>query len=156
MAEAEVEAETLRKAIEGPTLVGQKIWDADAARDILTVLRGRLDGELGVAHGRPDDAYAALDAAVKQEAGLELVEPPLLGAGARVALGDAMLRARRWPEAEAAYRAELVAFPDSGWALRGLERALAAQGKADEAARARTVRARVWAGADAALIQGGS
>src|SRR6185312_9821489 len=109
--------------------------------------------ELAVARGRPDEARTALDAAVKQEDALELVEPPLLGAGARLALGDAMLGARRWSEAEAAYRADLAALPESGWALRGLERALAGQGKAEEAARTRAALRRTWAAADEALAR---
>jgi tetratricopeptide (TPR) repeat protein len=155
-AEAEGEAAALRAAVESPALAGQKVWDTDSVRDILAVLSGRLEGELAVARGRPDEARAALEAAVKQEAGLELNEPPLLAAGARLALGDALVQARRWSEAEAAYRADLAAWPESGWALRGLDRALAGQGRAQEAARTRDALARAWPTADATLVKGGS
>src|SRR5262249_22465021 len=73
-AEAEGEAAALRAATESPDLADQKVWGADAVRDILAVLQGELDGDLAVARGNLDEARAALDAAVKQEAGLELAE----------------------------------------------------------------------------------
>jgi hypothetical protein len=78
-------------------------------------------------------------------------EPPTTGAGALVALGDAQLALGRAADAEASFRADLAARPDSGWALRGLARALAAQGKAADAAAVRERLDRVWANADAAL-----
>jgi hypothetical protein len=53
--------------------------------------------------------------------------------------------------AEATFRKDLEAQPDSGWALNGLARALAAQGKAADAAAARARADRAWAQADAAL-----
>jgi predicted Zn-dependent protease len=68
-----------------------------------------------------------------------------------VSLGDMQLRLGRAAAAEATYRADLVLQPESGWALQGLARALAAQGKAAEAAEVRSRAERAWAQADAAL-----
>ncbi len=78
-------------------------------------------------------------------------EPPGLAAGARLALGGLQLQLGRAADAEATFRADLAALPDSGWALRGLARALAAQGKADAAAAVRSLGERAWPQADAEL-----
>jgi TolA-binding protein len=78
-------------------------------------------------------------------------EPPTTGAGALIALGDAQLALGRAADAETSFRADLAARPESGWALRGLARALAAQGKTADAAAVRSRLDRVWANADAAL-----
>lgn len=53
--------------------------------------------------------------------------------------------------AESTYSDDLKAWPESGWALNGLARALAAQGKTAQAAEMRARAERVWALADAAL-----
>ena len=89
--------------------------------------------------------------AASQEAALDAIEPPILGAASQLALGDLLLRARRWSEAEAAYRADLASQPGNGWALRGLQRALVAQAKAVEAQQVERELARAWASADASL-----
>jgi len=43
------------------------------------------------------------------------------------------LQARRYAAAEQSFRAHLVKYPGNGWALQGLQQALAAQGKQAEA-----------------------
>ena len=118
---------------------------------MLEILSSRLVAEVAAADGQADRAHAALSRGIELEAALEATEPPLLASMSRLALGDAMLRLQRWPEAERAYRDELVAQPSSGWALAGLERALAGQGRADEARRVRAEAERAWAGADASV-----
>ena len=57
----------------------------------------------------------------------------------------------RAADAEATYRGDLVKQPESGWALRGLVRALTAQGKSTEAASMRERADRAWAQADTPL-----
>ena len=68
-----------------------------------------------------------------------------------LALGDLLLRARRYSEAEAAFRADLALQPGSGWALRGLQVAIAAQNRGAEAQQVQAEWARAWQDADAAL-----
>ena len=74
------------------------------------------------------------------------------------AQGSAQARLRRSADAkasllvaEAIYREDLKARPDNGWALNGLARALAAQGKSAEAAAMRERVGRAWVQADAGL-----
>jgi tetratricopeptide (TPR) repeat protein len=111
----------------------------------------RLRAEVALAEKRADAALAEQAKAVAASKSSDAREPPTTGAGAMVALGDAQLALGRAADAEASFRADLAARPDNGWALRGLARALAAQGKAADAAAVRQRLDRVWADADAAL-----
>ena len=56
--------------------------------------------------------------------------------------------ARRWAEAETAYREDLVRNPENGWSLSGLAAALDAQGKTSEAEGVRKRLEKAWALAD--------
>ena len=66
--------------------------------------------------------------------------------------GETRPAAQRWPEAETAFRTDLVAQPGSGWALRGLRASLLAQGKTEAANKAGAELSKTWASADAALL----
>ena len=59
--------------------------------------------------------------------------------------------ARGKADAEKTFREDLAAQPGSGWALSGLSRALAAQGRAAEAQPLAPQLAQAWSAADAAL-----
>ena len=76
----------------------------------------------------------------------------MLAAGARLALGELQLRAGRAAAAEATFRADLAAQPGSGWALSGLSRALAAQGRADHSRALQEPLTQAWPVADPALL----
>ena len=93
---------------------------------LVGVLSGWLQAELALHDGKIDEVRKALARAaeLEDEAG---GEPPLLGAGSRAALGDALLHARQWREAEAAFRADLRAHPANVYGEQGLAKALAAQ-----------------------------
>jgi len=149
--EAEAEAAALDDAIASTTLDGEKVFGADSARDVLAVLRARLEAELAVTRGAPDAAARALEQAIEREDALEANEPPLLAAGSRLALGDAWMKAGRWGDAERSYRADLAEHPNSGWAWRGLASSLEAQGRRDASATAREELAKSWRTADADL-----
>jgi tetratricopeptide (TPR) repeat protein len=146
--DARAEASALETTIESTALDGEKIFGADPAREVLAVLRARLDAELLASQGRVDAALHALDQAVEREYALESAEPPLLGAGSELARGDLAASRGRWSDAEASYRDDLAEHPNSGWAWSGLARALAAQGRASDAAHAREAGQRAWASAD--------
>ena len=75
-------------------------------------------------------------------------EPPDWYAPARQALATTLARARRWAEAETAYRADLVRNPENGWSLSGLAAALDAQGNSNEAEDARKRLEKAWPLAD--------
>ena len=149
---AEARAAVLRERRDAPMLAGKTVL-ADPARNVLDVLSAQLDGEIAAAAGQLEKAREALDRGIRVEAALDSAEPPLLGEASRLALGDAMLSARRWSAAEQAFRDDLAARPANGWALRGLQRALAGKGDAAAAAGAQKELMRAWASADARLIR---
>jgi tetratricopeptide (TPR) repeat protein len=144
------------QAVAGAT---RKVHDTNTSGH--TAMRAMLDfaleglrAEIAVAQRRFDDALGHQAKVVSAVARLDAREPPMLGAGSRLALGRIELEAGRWADAESTYRAELLARPASGWALRGLTRALQAQGRIEEAAKHRAELDRVWGDASLALRSG--
>ncbi len=95
-----------------------------------------------------DGAIAALSEAVAIEDTLPYDEPPAWHAPVRQSLGAVLLAARRPAEAETAYREELRRNPENGWSLFGLEQALRAQGRKDEAKAVAERFERAWMHAD--------
>lgn len=121
------------------------------ARSIVNGCTLRLRAELALAAGRFDEALSLqAEAATAIADADDKMEPPMLAAGARVALGDMQLRAKAYAAAEQSYRADLARHPNSGWALQGLVKALQAQGHDATAERAALQRA--WPVADGALL----
>jgi hypothetical protein len=121
-------------------------------RGIGEMARASLRAEVAMAEGRADAALAAQAQAVGLSKDLDENEPPVLGAPARLALGDLQLKARRFAEAEATFRDDLARHPRSGWALRGLARAVQAQGREAEAGALKRDAEREWPAADRALL----
>ena len=142
-------AAALKRILEAPLPAGQTRDEFQAT--LLPVLSAQLQGEIEAASGDTDAARATLQRAAELEDALESREPPILGAGSRIALGDALLRAGRWADAEAAFRSDLKAQPGNGWALRGLLNAVERQSRSIDAAGVRSQYERAWVGADAAL-----
>jgi hypothetical protein len=122
-------------------------------RDMASAAVSRLRAEIALAEKRGDDALAEQARAVAASKRADDAEPPMLAAGATLALADMQLALGRAADAEATYRAELTARPDSGWALQGLTRALARQGKSAEATTTRERLERAWAHAEVGLKQ---
>ncbi len=94
---------------------------------LLNIARALLQGELLLKNGQTDLGLARLESAVRLEDSLRYVEPPVWFSSTRHALGDALLRAGRPVEAEVVYSRNLRRYPDNGFAVRGLARALDAQ-----------------------------
>jgi tetratricopeptide (TPR) repeat protein len=120
----------------------------NTAADLLSVAREMLDGEIQFSAGQVNAGIAALHRGVAQENRLRYAEPPDWIIPVRDALGAALLKARRYREAEAVYRDGLQHIPNSGWALFGLARSLRLQGKTSEAATVEARYRKVWSKAD--------
>lgn len=149
LAAAREASAALKRVLESPPSAGQK--PDEEKRAILAVLSAQLQAEVEAASGDAAAARATLQRAAELEAALEGQEPPILGAGSRIQLGQLLMRAGRWAEAEAAFRDDLRAQPGSGWALRGLLAATQRQAKAAETAAVKQQYERAWSGADAPL-----
>jgi tetratricopeptide (TPR) repeat protein len=101
-----------------------------SARNLLGTVAGILEGEILRDGGDLNAAIAAFERAVRLEDALVYDEPEPLPFAARHWLGAALLEARRYDDAERAYREELEDHPHNGWSLLGLKQALAARGVA--------------------------
>jgi tetratricopeptide (TPR) repeat protein len=118
------------------------------AGSLLGITGNILRGEILRSEGKLDEAIAAFEQAQETHLGLRYDEPEPLNFSAGDWLGDALLEAGRYADAEAAYRIALDQHPNNGWSLFGLEKSLRAQGKVTEANAAKDDFNRVWERSD--------
>lgn len=118
------------------------------AAALLGVVGGILRGELLRSQGQTAESIAVFERAVALEDEIRYDEPEPLNFSARHWLGAALLELNRAAEAERVYRAELEDHPHNGWSLLGLEQALRAQGRGEEADRVHTSFRESWARSD--------
>jgi len=110
------------------------IWDINTVVDIIQIAEQVLQGEVVRRQGQYDIAAQFFAQAVEIEDGLNYNEPPDWFFSVRHLLGDALLSAERFEEAEEVYRTDLRELKNNGWALMGLYKSLQGQGKTAEAA----------------------
>lgn len=116
------------------------------APDLLTLAEAVARGRLATARGRPAEAASHYRRAADLEAGLPYTEPPYWYYPVYQSLGAALYQAGRPDQAAVAFRLALAQTPNNGWALYGLARAEAAQGRAAEAAAADQALKTAWLG----------
>ena len=144
---AEAELAALRAAAEDPSLADLRL-EFNRAQDVLSVGVHVLAGRIAAGRGNLDRAVTELREAARREDALLYGEPPEWTVPVRHELGEVLLAADRPAEAEAAFRADLERFPANGWSLKGLELALRAQGRDEEADRVAREFEDAWAHAD--------
>jgi len=148
--EARGELRQVQALAEDPASASAPAGFANAAR-LLEIARWTLAGEITVAEKKYDEAIAHLDRATRLEDSLSYNEPPDWYYPVRHSLGAALLAAGRAVEAEVVYWQDLRRYPENAYALFGLWRAAAAQGKAAEAADFEKRYRAAWSRADAPL-----
>lgn len=127
------------------------IWENNTARQLVQIAEQVLAGEIAATEKNFDAAITHLQKAVAIEDSLVYEEPQSWYAPTRLTLGAILLEAGRAADAEHAFRGDLVKYPNNGWALFGLQQALAAQGRADQAAAVAAEFAEAWKHADVKL-----
>jgi tetratricopeptide (TPR) repeat protein len=147
--EAAAERRLFRQAAR--TVPRDATFGNNSARTLLAIASDVLDGEFAAKAGDYRRSLNLLRRAVRHEAGLVYDEPPDWIQPVRHTLGAVLLKAARPAEAEQVYRADLEQFPENGWSLFGLARALEAQGKKTEAADIEARFQKVWSDADVTL-----
>lgn len=152
--EAKKHLDEMRKFHNLPELNNQKIWGFNSFADIIGIAGNVLEGEYLAASGNHDAAIAALQKAMTSEDGLLYQEPPDWYYPVRETLGNVLLKANRPKEAEKMFRDDLTMYPENGWSLGGLYRALKAQGKTKEADAVRIRFEKAFADADQNLKVG--
>ena len=129
----------------------QPLFSPNTGRQVLSIAREVLAGEISAAKKNYDPAIAHLERAVRLEDALVYTEPAEFHYPPRHALGAVLLEANRPAEAETVYWEDLKRNRENGWALFGLMQALKAQGKNEEAALVESRFKKAWARADITL-----
>jgi tetratricopeptide (TPR) repeat protein len=147
-ADARAALERLDRIAADPALKDARIKNINAAAVLARVAALTLRADLEWSNRRPERASPLLAQAVALEDGLTYDEPHLWLAPTRHALGAALLAEGRGRDAERIYREDLAHYPENGWSLTGLARALRMQGR-NEAAKDVDTRVReAWRDAD--------
>lgn len=132
VAGARAELVSLRRIAERPELQTMKM-EFNFSDDLVRLAERVLTGRVEAANGRYGTAVEALVEAVELEDALTYGEPPEWTVPSRLDLGEVLLEAGQYVNAERAFRASLAQFPQNMWALHGLARALHGQGREAEA-----------------------
>ena len=148
--EASRELARLEELARSPDLEGVGM-EFNTSHDILAIPVDVLAGRIAQAEGRMDEAVEHLREAVRHEDALLYGEPPEWTVPVRQELGEVLLAAGRPDEAVRTFREDLERFPDNGWSLHGLARALRAQGRDADARETERRFEEAWAGADVTL-----
>jgi tetratricopeptide (TPR) repeat protein len=147
----EARAELAELSAQAAKIPANAAVDANTpTRDIVAVAAAVLEAAILQKQGDPK-AIEAWTAAVAAEDKLGYSEPDDWFTPTRHYLGQALLAASRFSEAEAVYRADLGKHPNNGWALFGLAKALRGEHRATQAAAVEREFARAWAAADIEL-----
>lgn len=125
-----------------------KDYMAKMMRAFVASSEAQLGAEIALAEQRTDDALALQAKAMEAAALIDSAEPPMLANGPRQRLGGMQLKAKRFAAAEQTFREGLALHPGNGWALNGLEKALAGQGKTADGNGVRRDLAISWVSAD--------
>ena len=121
----------------------------NSATAVISLATHMLAGEILVAEKKLDAGIAELQTAVNEEDALKYDEPPAWMIPIRHSLGAALMKMRRFADAEQVYREDLARLPDNGWSLFGLAESLRQQQKNAEEVAALTAKfTKTWAKAD--------
>jgi tetratricopeptide (TPR) repeat protein len=145
--EAEKETAAFKAAL--PAVPKDAYWGSNLAAAVLAVGVPYVEGEIAYRKGDLEGALARLAQAVSMEDELKYDEPPPWTVPSRHALGAVLVSAGRFTEAQKVYEADLLKYPDNGWALGGLVQALEGQKRTAEAAAVQARLKTAWARADA-------
>ena len=124
----------------------------NAARDVYAIGQLKARARIVSRAGKRDDTITLLREAAAIDLRLAYNEPRDIFMPVTHVLGAELIAGSKPAEAEALYRADLKRFPNDGWALFGLAKALGAQGKASEAAVVEAEFGRAWTQADVTLV----
>lgn len=121
------------------------------ATAVLGIAERMLAAEIAFRRKRPDEAIEDFREAVRAEDALTYDEPPDWMMPVRHALGAALLELHRDGEAEQVFREDLNRFPENGWSLFGMAKALRGRGLAAQALEFEKRFETAWARADVQL-----
>ncbi|MDG1572562.1 hypothetical protein OZ410_09560 [Robiginitalea sp. M366] len=146
--EAREELEAIAGLIEDPEMMAFIATPYNPSERLARVAHGVVAGELAALEGRGEEAIQHLQEAIAAEDALTYTEPSAWHIPPRQNLGAVLMDLGKFAEAEAVYREDLKRLRKNGWSLKGLQLALEAQGKTDEALQAAAAFRDIWKHAD--------
>ena len=126
---------------------------AEPLLSALTIMSLELRATILATQGRAPEAEKLFSSAQEKEADLGYHEPPWYIRPASESEGAALLIAGKWADAEAAYRRELLARPQSGFSLYGIALVEEKSGDSNRATAAYREFLTAWKTADSGLPQ---
>lgn len=148
LANAQQELKTVQQYAADKSLESKRVWDMNSVTELINIAAYTLEAEIASYNKQFDTAVELLNKAVAIEDKLMYQEPPDWYFSVRHLLGDVLVQAKRFSDAEQVYRDDLVTFPENGWALMGLYNSLKGQGKAADAAKVKKQFDEAWQWAD--------
>lgn len=148
--QARNELAAVERAATGKDMADKLVGFAPAPQ-VLAIAAEVLAADIASARGDRAEAIARLEKAVRIQDGFLYNEPPDWYFPVRHYLGAELLDAGHPAEAETVYWQDLARNPANGYALLGLQRAQAAQGKTAQAAATGERLATAWRDADVTL-----
>lgn len=156
MAHAQKEMASLKTLAADTTLRDLTVWGINTTADLVQIAEKILAAEIAARESRLDVAVSLLKEAVVIEDGLNYNEPPDWFFSVRHHLGAALIRAKKYNEAEKIYRQDLQTWKKNGWALIGLHNALMLQKKDKEAQTVKAAFDQAWQYADVKIASSSS
>ena len=127
------------------------VFKANPGKVILDLAATGLEGEILLEEGEVKGAIKMFREAVGKQDQLKYTEPPDWSNSMRLYLGDALIQAGEYEEAEQIFIEDLEEFKKNGWALFGLWKSLELQNKTNEANHTKSRFEQAWKGADMEL-----
>jgi tetratricopeptide (TPR) repeat protein len=146
--EAKEELEALKLLKNDPELETVVANYTNPSSSIARIAYGVVSGEIANAEGNLPEALEHLKQAVLYEDQLIYSEPTAWHIPVRQTLGAALLKAKKYEEAEKVYKKDLDIVRQNGWSLIGLHESLIGQGKLEEAKKIKQEFDNAWEHAD--------
>lgn len=138
----------LKELAKDSVLKTMTIWSINSMADIVRIAEHVLSAEIYRNKKEYSKAFSEYRQAISIEDNLNYNEPPDWFFSVRHDLGRALLQAGKYDEAEKVYLEDLKTWKENGWALTGLYKALAKQGKTAAAQQAKSRFDKAWQYAD--------
>ena len=133
LTEAQNELRDLNAIRANAALEKMLIWDLNNAGQLVSIANHTLRGDIALHQKNITESIKSYRAAIELEDALNYNEPPDWFFSVRHSLIHASLEGGDYIQAEAVAREDLQTFPENGWALMGLYKALIGQKKTEEA-----------------------
>ncbi|MCR6722144.1 MAG: hypothetical protein NVV59_18065 [Chitinophagaceae bacterium] len=148
LANAQKEMDSLRILASDTTLRELTVWNINTMADLTQIAAKVLNAGIAFQQNNSAVAIKLLEEAIVVEDKLNYNEPPDWFFSVRHHLGAVLIKEGKYAEAEKVYNRDLQIWPKNGWALIGLQQALALQKKDAESQKVKTAFDQAWQYAD--------